>query len=373
MIYAINYANDKYRKAQLLNSQTALLYGADKVIAYSPRDIDNDFYNLNNKILTCERGNGYWLWKPYFIKKTLGKMNENDFLIYSDSGSYFVDNINFLIHCADTNNTDIMVFSLSEKLLERMWSKRDAFILMGCDTTEYTDTPQRLAGFLVLKNTKFTRDFVDEWLMLAQDIRIISDQPNCMGEKNYLDFKENRHDQTILSLLSKKYHINSFRDPSKPRDRDIRTTVNQSEYPQIFELHRMGDIATVKELEERYNNWLCELKELWYCNKKMILYGAGKNADKIISYSKIHNMKIDACVISDNQIIQEREKEGIKVYYISELPYSIEDILIIVTIESKEVIEWLKKQRICFKVINKKCWRALMHFKLRQERTMVKL
>ena len=71
MIYAINYANKKFFNAQKLNSQTAKKFGADVVIEYNQNSIDNSFYNDNHTILECRRGDGYWLWKPYIINKTL--------------------------------------------------------------------------------------------------------------------------------------------------------------------------------------------------------------------------------------------------------------------------------------------------------------
>lgn len=368
MIYAINYANEKYRKSQILNSQTALMHGVDKVIEYSPRDIDSNFYNINREILNCERGNGYWLWKPYFIKKTLEDINDNDYLIYSDAGSYYINDIDLLISCAKKENTDIMVFSLSEKAIERIWSKRDAFILMECDSTEYVNSPQRLAGFLLLKKTVFSYKFVTEWLIYAQDIRIVSDQPNCLGKENYLGFRENRHDQTVLSLLSKKYHISSFRDPSTLKEKDVQNIEQQSDYPQIFQLHRMGDISTIEELESRYNGWLGELREVWKHDKRKILYGAGKNAKKFILYAKANNIEIDGCVVSDNQNVKDNVKEGIAVYHISEMPYPISEVVIIVTISSAEVIEWLKGKNYYFFLVNKRCWSALNYFEMKRER-----
>ena len=154
MIYAINYANDAYKNAQKLNTETAFSNGVEKVIEYSSKDIDACFYNKNKEILLCHRGNGYWLWKPYFVKKTLEKLNDNDYLIYSDSASYYINNVNLLIQCMERESTDIMVFSLPRDMLERTWSKRDAFVLMNCDFAVYANTPQRLAGFILLKKTK---------------------------------------------------------------------------------------------------------------------------------------------------------------------------------------------------------------------------
>ena len=41
-------------------------------------------------------------------------------------------------------------------------------------------------------------------LFYSQDIRIISDNPNKLGFENFPEFKENRHDQTALSLIIRK-------------------------------------------------------------------------------------------------------------------------------------------------------------------------
>lgn len=46
----------------------------DKIILYLPTDIDKKFYEKNKNILSQKRSGGYWLWKPYFIVKTLEKM-----------------------------------------------------------------------------------------------------------------------------------------------------------------------------------------------------------------------------------------------------------------------------------------------------------
>ena len=45
-----------------------------------------DFYNKYKQILDLPRGGGYWIWKPYFIKTYLDKLNDNDILVYIDSG-----------------------------------------------------------------------------------------------------------------------------------------------------------------------------------------------------------------------------------------------------------------------------------------------
>ena len=55
--------------------------------------------------------------------------------------------------------------------------------------------------------------FLQDLLYYSQDKRIITDDPNTLGLSNYPEFIENRHDQTILSILTKKY---GFANSGKP-------------------------------------------------------------------------------------------------------------------------------------------------------------
>lgn len=92
-IIAISYANRKYKKQLEVNKKSALEIGkVNEYYSYSPNDIDPDFKNKNKYIFSLPRGNGYWLWKPYFILKTLKeKLNEGDYLIYTDAGILYMN------------------------------------------------------------------------------------------------------------------------------------------------------------------------------------------------------------------------------------------------------------------------------------------
>jgi len=49
--------------------------------------------------------------------------------------------------------------------------------------------------------------FVSEWLAYAQDRRAIADDDNVLDSINDPDFCGHRHDQTILSLVAKKWNL----------------------------------------------------------------------------------------------------------------------------------------------------------------------
>lgn len=206
--YHINYANGRYLKAQEYCSQSAKAVGFDEVLSFSINDIDRDFLEKNIKILSQPRGAGFWIWKPYFIKKTLEKMNDGDLLVYSDSGSYYQQSTQPLIDLIQKEKTGVLSFEL-KGLLEKTYTKRDTFALMGLDEPKYSESSQREATYIWLIKNEFTVNLIDEYLEFAQDERIITDLPS--QNQNFPEFQDHRHDQSIWSLLCKKYDITPHR------------------------------------------------------------------------------------------------------------------------------------------------------------------
>lgn len=253
MITAINYADEAFRNAQKLNSRTAKKWGADRVIEYSFKDIDVEFITQNEHIFSYKRGAGYWLWKPYIILKALQNVEDGDYLIYTDSGAAYVNRISYLIDTLNRDNSDVMCFCIDQQ--ERKWDKRDALILMDADREEILDSNQICGGYILIKKTENSVRLIEEYLQYAQDARIITDEPNVMGYENYQEFVENRHDQTIWSLLCKKHGILPYRDPSEWGLHDEvfpLEVLRRSTYPQIIESHRRKEIKYICEL--KYSN-----------------------------------------------------------------------------------------------------------------------
>ena len=209
-IVAISYGDSKFARQLEFNGKSALeMAKVDEFYGYTPDDIDPEFKKKNEDILNRPRGNGYWLWKPYFLYRTLEeKLDYGDFLIYSDAGILYIDAAQKLVDFLNKKNTDMYLHRLPH--LERQYTKRTAFILLGVDDPFYAETGQFNAAFQIYRKTKFTEYFLKEYLYYAQDKRIITDDSNEMGEENYPEFKDHRHDQSILSLLIKKYgQVNS--------------------------------------------------------------------------------------------------------------------------------------------------------------------
>ena len=246
MIYAINYADANFEKARKFNTKTAYSKGkADKVIEYSPSDLDEEFVK-KNKILSNKRGAGLWLWKPYVILKTLKQINEGDYLFYCDAGAIYVNKIQYLIDCMEKYQQSVMVFELP--LLSRQFTKKETFYLIGFDDYEQN---QILGGYILLKKNNFSEFFVSEWLRYCEDERIISPEYFCPEIKEFDDFVAHREDQSILSILVRKHNLSVFRDPSDFGDRPWQYASNEwsfvpkkylnSDYPKIIISSRKAD------------------------------------------------------------------------------------------------------------------------------------
>jgi hypothetical protein len=218
----VNYANRRFRSLQQRNAKSALAVGGiDQVCSFAPQDIDASFASRNRHILDQERGNGYWLWKPYFIRHVLQTLRPDDYLFYCDAGAHFLAPIDPLVAVMQRDDQDVLVFELS--LPEGDWTKRDAFVLLDCDRPEFVQSRQRLASFHLWRNSERARAIVDEWLQAAQDERLSTDTPNQCGLPNHPGFEEHRHDQSLLSLVTKKHGLTAYRNPAQGR--------NLREYP----------------------------------------------------------------------------------------------------------------------------------------------
>ena len=186
---------------------------------FSLKDIDLDFLNKNKHILEQRRGVGYWLWKPYFIKKVYDTLDEGDYLFYIDSGTSIVSSLDSLFDLCNNNN-GILLFENRDGnphkqiWINEQWTKGDCFTKMDCDEEKYYKGYQCSANLQLYCKNSFSNNFINEYLNYAQDEDIITDKPNALSS-NRPAFIDHRHDQSILSLLAIKHNIILQPSPSE--------------------------------------------------------------------------------------------------------------------------------------------------------------
>lgn len=205
MKYLINYADIKYSNAQAWNTMSAkFLGGFDKILQFSPSDISSDFLKLHADIFAYNRGNGLWLWKPYFLNKVIESCKDGDYIFYCDSGTFFIRKPDFIFKRLDQ---DSPMDCYDTPLIESCFTKPICFEKMNCQDVKYTATNQIMATYFCLYVCNKTRKFAKEWLELCCNLDLMKPEGNALGltENKGETFVAHREDQSIFSLLCKKY------------------------------------------------------------------------------------------------------------------------------------------------------------------------
>lgn len=219
----INYADQKYNPARRWNSISGKIYGGfDVVYQFKPEDIDSDFRRENQSVLSEKRGNGLWLWKPYFINRVLKECSDGDMIFYCDAGALFVRSLS-PIWSSLSKETPFFVCDIP--LIESNWTKPECFDIMGCDEDSVKFSNQIIGTYFAFLVTDSTRKFIAEWLKYCSDPRLIMPAgyytkeavmniPPDMGR----NFVAHREDQSIFSLLCKMNGIHPHADISQRRN-----------------------------------------------------------------------------------------------------------------------------------------------------------
>ncbi|WP_127588333.1 hypothetical protein [Paenibacillus koleovorans] len=218
MIYLVSYATKKYYRSQDLMRVSALKHGVDRVFAFREKDLQaSRFYERNEPILKQRRGGGYWIWKPYFLLRVMERAEPDDIVIYCDSGIEIIRPLAPLIELCRRRKHAVLFQTHGQR--NSMWTKRDCFVYMGCDEKKYWNAQQLMGSFHVHINNERNRKLIQTWKSYCEDARVVTDMPNQCGLSNLPDFKDHRHDQSILSLLAVKQGMEIFRAPSSMGNR----------------------------------------------------------------------------------------------------------------------------------------------------------
>ena len=213
----VNYATPEFARYRRLSSETALGYGGFAcVLERSPADLDAAFRRRHAALLAVPRGGGYWLWKPYVIERALRRLDADDCLFYADAGVFFTGPVQTVAALLRRGGGPLLAFAGSA--VEREWTKRDAFVLLGCDAPRYADTRQALAGISAWRRCAESFEFVAAWRRALEDERIVGDAPSRCGAPEYPGFRAHRHDTSAFSLLCKQRGIALHRLPWRPPD-----------------------------------------------------------------------------------------------------------------------------------------------------------
>lgn len=202
----IHAAHRLYKQALEFKAFTQCLCFTDEDLKH-----DDEFWKTHGEFVTNnKRGYGYWIWKPYLIMKVMNTLKDGDALVYLDAGCEILPNKSYLFHKAlkwlpKFHIIDSKVHSRFGP--EVKWTKRDLLKYLKCDNEKVLHSLQYQGGAVMYHVGNTTRKFINEWYALCSNYRLIDDSPS--QEKEHYWFFEHRHDQSVYSLLKKKYNIDN--------------------------------------------------------------------------------------------------------------------------------------------------------------------
>jgi hypothetical protein len=208
-IKVLIFATDKFKDSQKKLIKHLDSIGVKNIIELSEKNLPNEFIEEHKNHFSKKRGFGYWIWKPYIIIQELNKLQDDEILLYIDSTDLPKQTFFDLVIKHFTHNEILLINQ--NKYFHGDWTKRDCFVLMDCDKEKYYNELQLEAGVIGVKNNQLCLNILNEWFFFMKNLSILDDSPNTQGLPNLYNFKEHRHDQSILTNLSIKMNIKSIK------------------------------------------------------------------------------------------------------------------------------------------------------------------
>ncbi|GHV05104.1 hypothetical protein AGMMS50229_07620 [Campylobacterota bacterium] len=172
---------------------------------YTEHELDSEFYaHFADKFKL--RGFGYWCWKPQVILQTLAQMNDGDILLYADIGCHLNPNglkrLDEYFDMTNSSPSGLLAFQM-DRYLEKIWTKGDLFDYFSLrDNENIYNTGQILSGVIFVKKCASALTLIKSWQQVYYDNWIlVTDAPS--HTPNFEGFIENRHDQSVFSILAK--------------------------------------------------------------------------------------------------------------------------------------------------------------------------
>ena len=207
-LHFISYANEKHSANQDALAADVRACGAfDTIYSYQREWLETTpFYRAHQELLDLPRGNGYWVWKPLIILDALDRATPGDIVVYMDSGDAFTHSDGLRTAFEDSVRRFGIGLRVQGELNHHM-TKRDCFVLMGCDEKRYWNAKQVEAGLVAVRRAHQSVDFIQEWLAWCCDPRVVTDADNVCGLPNFPEFIDHRHDQSILTNIAVRHGI----------------------------------------------------------------------------------------------------------------------------------------------------------------------
>jgi hypothetical protein len=225
----------------------------DQINIYKDTDLPSftEFWETHRDFIikNQHRGYGYWIWKPFLIMKTLEEMNENDILIYADSGCeinpYGKLLMDTYIQLVNLHSSGVLSFRIDNYFWnkynpsEKNYTKMDLLRHLECESLLET---QQLHTISIIRKCEYSQFMVKLWYTTCCQYHLIDDSPSILP--NHPEFLEHRHDQSVWSLIRKKYGSVILNDQVQGKQNQFiwctRNKTNKSLLPDIQKIKQIN-------------------------------------------------------------------------------------------------------------------------------------
>lgn len=192
--------------------------------------MQQDFYKINSWLWDHphKRGFGWYAWKPYILNHVMERLVEGDVVLYTDADTFPIAD---LMPIYKTALHDGAMFFAAQGWSNRLWCKRDCYIVMGQDNPKYHDCQHAVARFMAFRKGSWTaQQILSEWLTYCVNPLATTFDPSVLAPE-LEGFREHRTEQAILTLLAHKHSFKLHREACEAgegyfEDRDL--------YPRLF-------------------------------------------------------------------------------------------------------------------------------------------
>lgn len=198
----ITYGDHVYEgaKARIMREAQAMQVFSD-LHAFGPSDLAPSFRDSHKATLQVQRGAGLWCWKSQICLQVLDTVPDGTILFYCDAGCTL--NVNgrtrFLEYLKAVTENDAGILAFQMEHAEHRWTKQDLLSFLQAD--HLRETGQLVGGIFFVRKCEKSMQVLRQWRDTMALTSLVDDSPS--KEPNYSSFKENRHDQSVWSLLVK--------------------------------------------------------------------------------------------------------------------------------------------------------------------------
>ena len=258
----VTYGDQKFRHSvSRISGEMKSL--CENQLVYTESDIDNSCKMTSKVDWMTTKGGGYWLWKPYILAKSIESLENNQCILYCDSGSC-IDDAEILKENIDRfikSDEEMYAFKMkSEDRNELQWTSRKVLDMFKLSESDVNDGQIHATTFL-LKNTPLVKSIIQKWFDLASTKpELFTDEYNSQGE-----YGKHRNDQSVLSCILKQ--VRSLNEENREKI-VLATDVIENEKNSfgIFKAHAHGDESCAISYALRYR----DLKEAFYFSKVLL-------------------------------------------------------------------------------------------------------